>query len=48
MTMWLPAAVWQVGVLSAVGWISRGIPPPSRDMLLAKVVTRTIRADKGE
>lgn len=33
----LAAAVWQVGVLRAVAWASRGIRSPSRDTLLASL-----------
>jgi hypothetical protein len=36
----LTTAVWQVAVLRAFAWISRGIRSPSRDMLLTSLVTK--------
>jgi MFS family permease len=36
----LITAVWQVAVLRALAWISRGIRSPSRDMLLTSLVTK--------
>jgi MFS family permease len=36
----LTTAVWQVAVLRAFAWVSRGIRSPSRDMLLTSLVTK--------
>lgn len=36
----LAAAVWQVAVLRAVGWMSRGLRSPARDTLLMSLVPR--------
>jgi MFS family permease len=36
----LTTAVWQVGVLRAFAWVSRGIRSPSRDMVLTSLVTK--------
>jgi MFS family permease len=36
----LTTAVWQVAVLRASAWVSRGIRSPSRDMLLTSLVTK--------
>ena len=36
----LTTAVWQVGVLRAFAWVSRGLRSPSRDMLLTSLVTK--------
>lgn len=36
----LTTAVWQVAVLRAVAWISRGIRSPARDTLLTSLVSR--------
>ena len=36
----LATAVWQVAVLRAFAWVSRGIRSPSRDMLLTSLVTK--------
>lgn len=36
----LTSAVWQVGLLRAIAWVSRGIRSPSRDMLLTSLVTK--------
>jgi len=36
----LTDAVWQVGLLRAIAWVSRGIRSPSRDMLLTSLVTK--------
>lgn len=36
----LTGAVWQVGLLRAIAWVSRGIRSPSRDMLLTSLVTK--------
>jgi MFS family permease len=36
----LTSAVWQVGVLRAFAWVSRGIRSPSRDLLLTSLVTK--------
>jgi len=35
----LAAAVWQVGVLRALAWLSRGLRTPARDTLLASLAT---------
>jgi MFS family permease len=37
----LAAAVWQVAVLRALAWISRGIRSPARDSLLMSITPRT-------
>jgi MFS family permease len=37
----LTVAVWQVAVLRAVGWMSRGLRSPARDTLLVSLVPRT-------
>ncbi len=36
----LTTAVWQVGILRAVAWISRGLRSPARDALLASMATK--------
>jgi MFS family permease len=36
----LAASVWQVGVLRAVAWLSRGLRSPARDSLLASLAPR--------
>lgn len=36
----LSTAVWQVGILRAVAWVSRGIRSPARDTLLVSLVPR--------
>ncbi|MGI8677265.1 MAG: MFS transporter [Jatrophihabitans sp.] len=37
----LATAVWQVGILRAAAWISRGIRSPARDTLLVSLVPRS-------
>jgi MFS family permease len=37
----ITTAVWQVAILRAAAWISRGIRSPARDMLLTTVAPRT-------
>jgi MFS family permease len=37
----LTTAVWQVGILRALAWISRGIRSPARDTLLVSLVPRS-------
>lgn len=36
----LTSAVWQVAILRAAAWVSRGIRSPARDMLLTSLVSR--------
>lgn len=37
----LSTAVWQVGILRALAWVSRGIRSPARDTLLVSLVSRS-------